>query len=125
MTNNIYKIKKGEKFPILIRIKNGDEDKPIDLTNAVIRFQLKDELRDEFNVIEKEITTETDIATIGKIINPTNGEVIIRLNDDDYKILVTERVYYLTIWYEIPEENFAKVISSNACGNLRFMVCIP
>ena len=125
MTNNIYKIKKGEKFPIFIRIKNRDEDKPIDLTNAIIRFQLKDELKDEFNVIEKEISVETDVNTIGRIINPTNGEIIIRLNDDDYDMLITERVYYLTIWYEIPEENFAKVISSNACGNLKFMVCIP
>ena len=125
MTNNIYKIKKGEKFPIYIKIKNRDEDKPIDLTNAIIKFQLKDELKDEFSVIEKVIDTESDVDTIGRITDPMNGEVIVRFNDDDYDMLVTQRIYYLTIWYEKPDENFAKVISSNACENLKFMVCVP
>lgn len=125
MTNNIYKIKKGEKFPIYIRIKNRDEDKPIDLTNATIKFQLKDELKDEFNIIEKIITIDSDADTIGRIITPENGELIVRFTDDDYDKLVVERVYYLTIWYEIESQDFAKVISSNGCENFKFIVCIP
>ena len=70
---NIYTIKKGEKFPIHITIKNKDLDEPIDLTGSIIKFQLKDELKDEFCVIDKTITEGTDIYSIGRIIDPKNG----------------------------------------------------
>ena len=53
---NIYTIKKGEKFPIHITIKNKDLDEPIDLTGSIIKFQLKDELKYEYCVIDKTIT---------------------------------------------------------------------
>lgn len=125
MRDNIYTIKKGEKFPIHIKVKNRDEDAPIDLTNAVIKFQLKDELKDEFYIIEKVITVDTDEYSIGRIIEPKNGEFIVRFDDEDYDKLVTNRIYYMTIWWEIPDENFAKVISSNCNDVFKFMVCHP
>ena len=125
MSNNIYSIKKGEKFPIHVKVKNRDEDAPIDLTNAVIKFQLKDELKDEFYIIEKVITTETDEYSIGRIIEPKNGEFIIRFDDEDYDKLIIDRIYYMTIWWEVPDENFAKVISSNCNNVFKFVVCHP
>lgn len=125
MNENIYTVKKGEKFPIHIKVKNRDEDAPIDLTNAIIKFQLKDELKDEFCVIDKIITTETDVYSIGRIVSPKEGEFIVRFDDEDYDKLVVNRIYYLTIWWEIPDENFSKVISSNCNDFFKFMVCHP
>ena len=125
MVNNIYCIKKGEKFPISITLHNRDEDIPIDLTNAVIKFQIKDELKDEFYVVNKTITEETDVDTIGRIVDPINGKVIVRLTNEDYENLVCERIYYLTITWEIPDEDFSKVVSSNCGENLLFKVCYP
>ena len=121
----MYTIKKGEKFPIKISLKNSDEDKPIDLTGSVIKFQLKDELRDEFYIIEKNITESSDEYSVGRIIDPKNGELILRFTDEDYDKLVYERIYYATIWWEIPEQDFAKVISSNGPNCFKFIMCIP
>jgi hypothetical protein len=125
MANNIYSIKKGEKYPITIKLKNKDLDTPIDLTNAVIKFQIKDELKDEFCIIEKVITIDTDVYTEGRIVDPENGEIIIKFTDEDFDKLIVERIYYITIWWEIPDEDFAKVISSNNKDYLKFMVCVP
>lgn len=121
----MYAIKKGEKFPIQITIKNSDEDKPIDLTGSIIKFQLKDELKDDFFVIEKIITENSEEYDVGRIIDPKNGELILRFTDDDYEKLVYERVYYAVIWWEIPEQDFAKVISSNGSNYFKFIMCIP
>lgn len=125
MANNIYSIKKGEKYPITIKLKNKDLDTPIDLTNAIIKFQIKDELKDEFCIIEKVITIDTDVYTEGRIVDPKNGEIIIKFTDEDFDKLIVERIYYITIWWEIPDEDFAKVISSNNKDYLKFMVCVP
>lgn len=125
MSNNTYTIKKGEKQNIFVKIKNTDEDTPIDLTNSVIRFTLKDELKDEFNIIEKEITTVSDAFSVGRILDPTLGEFTIRFTSDDYDKLVCERLYYATIIWEKPEEDFSKVISSNCNDYLLFKVCYP
>lgn len=121
----MYTIKKGEKFPIQITVKNSDEDKPIDLTGSVIKFQLKDELKDDFYVIEKIISETSDAYTDGRILDPKKGEFIVRFTDEDYDILVTERVYYLIILWTIPDEDFVKVISSNAGETFKFKVCYP
>ncbi len=125
MTNNIYSIKKGEKYNIFIKVKNRDEDKPIDLTNSVIHFQLKDELKDEFYIIDKTITTETDAYTVGRILNPELGEFTVRFTDEDYDKLVCERIYYLIITWSIPDLDFSKVISSNCSEYFKFKVCYP
>lgn len=122
---NIYTIKKGEKYPIQITIRNRDMDEPIDLTGSTIKFQLKDELKDDFFIIDKVITEETDSYTNGRIIEPQNGKLIVRFTDEDYDKLVIGRVYYITIWWEISSEDFSKVISSNGCETFKFTVCHP
>ena len=125
MNNKVYTIKKGEKFPILIKLKNFDEDAPIDLSNSTIRIIFKDELTDCLNTLEKTITETSDIDKDGKIISPTEGQVVFRLNDNDYKKFIVERVYYMTIIWDKPNENFSKVISSNGQEYLKFIVCHP
>lgn len=123
--SNIFSIRKGETYPISITVRNRDEDKPIDLTNSVIRFQLKDELRDEFCVIEKRITEDSDEYSVGRIADAKNGLIILRFTQDDYDKLVCERIYYATIFWDIPEQDFSKVISSNCGEAFRFKVCYP
>lgn len=123
--NNIFSIVKGETYPISITVRNRDEDKPIDLSNSIIRFQLKDELRDEFCVIEKKITTDSDVYSVGRIADPKNGLILLTFTLDDYDKLVCERIYYATIFWDIPEQNFSKVISSNCGETFKFKVCYP
>lgn len=125
MADNIYSIKKGEKFLIHVKVRNRDMDEPIDLSNAVIKIEVKDELKDEFNIIDRTITTETDAYEEGRILDPKNGEFVFMFSDSDYENLVAERIYYLIIWWTVPEENFAKVISSNCNQVLKLKVCNP
>lgn len=125
MGNYTYKIKKGYKGPINITVRNRDEDKPIDLTGSKILIQIKDELQDNFFIIDKTITEDTDIAIDGRIVSPEEGQIIFRFNDNDYEKLVVERIYFLTIWWIKEEEDFAKVISSNNDEVLQFQVCYP
>lgn len=125
MGNYTYKIKKGYKGPINITVRNRDEDKPIDLTGSKILIQIKDELQDNFFIIDKTITENTDIAIDGRIVSPEEGQIIFRFNDNDYEKLVVERIYFLTIWWIKEEEDFAKVISSNNDEVLQFQVCYP
>lgn len=125
MGNYTYKIKKGYKGPINITVRNRDEDKPIDLTGSKILIQIKDELQDNFFIIDKTITENTDVAIDGRIVSPEEGQIIFRFNDNDYEKLVVERIYFLTIWWVKEDEDFAKVISSNNDEVLQFQVCYP
>jgi hypothetical protein len=125
MGNYTYKIKKGYKGPINITVRNRDEDKPIDLTGSKILIQIKDELQDDFYIINKTITEDTDVYVDGRIVSPEEGQIIIRFNDEDYEKLIVERVYFLTIWWVKEDEDFAKVISSNCGEQLQFQVCYP
>lgn len=121
----MYAIKKGEKFPIQITIKNFDEDEPIDLTGSVIKFLLKDELKDDFYIIEKTISETSDAYTDGRILDPKKGELILRFTDEDFDKLVVERIYYLVLLWTIPDQDFVKVISSNVGDVFKFKVCYP
>lgn len=123
MNDNTFTVKQGEKQPHYIRLYNADEGKPIDLTNATIKLTIRDELEDQFSTIEKIITSETDVYSVGRILDPSKGEVIFRFTDDDYSKLVVERVYYMTIYWIVDDEYFSKVVSSNGCEMLKFKVC--
>ena len=125
MANFTYKLKKGYKGPINITVRNRDEDKPIDLTGSKILVQIKDALQDDFFIINKTITEDTDVYVDGRIVSPQNGQIIIRFNDEDYDKFIVERMYFLTIWWVKEDEDFAKVISSNCGEQLQFQVCYP
>lgn len=119
-----YSIRRSERYPIELTLINSDEAKPIDLTGASIRYALKDEIKDDFYIIDRTIDENTDIITDGgKITDATNGKVVIRFSEDDFNLLVDERIYYLVIWWIVPDENFVKVISSNCGEYLEFKVC--
>lgn len=125
MGNNLYSIKQGEKYDISIKLHDRDNDRAINLSNAIIHFQLKDELKDAFCIIDKTITLESDPYTIGRIIKPEEGVFTTRFTDEDYEKLVPERIYFLIITWDIPEQDFSKVVSSNCGENFLFKVCYP
>lgn len=119
-----YSIRRSERYPIELTLINADEGEPIDLTGAKIRYALKDEVKDDYYIIDRTVDENTDIITDGgKITDATNGKVIIRFSEDDFKLLVDERIYYLSIWWEVPSEDFIKVVSSNCGEYLEFKVC--
>lgn len=119
-----YSIRRSERYPIELALINADEGEPIDLTGAKIRYALKDEVKDDYYIINRTVDENTDIITDGgKITDATNGKVIIRFSEDDFKLLVDERIYYLSIWWEVPSEDFIKVVSSNCGEYLEFKVC--
>ena len=119
-----YSIRRSERYPIELALINADEGEPIDLTGAKIRYALKDEVKDDFYIIDRTVDENTDIITDGgKITDATNGKVIIRFSEDDFKLLVDERIYYLSIWWEVPSEDFIKIVSSNCGEYLEFKVC--
>lgn len=119
-----YSIRRSERYPIELVLINADEGEPIDLTGAKIRYALKDEVKDDYYIIDRTVDENTDIITDGgKITDATNGKVIIRFSEDDFKLLVDERIYYLSIWWEVPSEDFIKVVSSNCGEYLEFKVC--
>ena len=119
-----YSIRRSERYPIELALINYDEGEPIDLTGAKIRYALKDEVKDDYYIIDRTVDENTDIITDGgKITDAINGKVIIRFSEDDFKLLVDERIYYLSIWWEVPSEDFIKVIASNCGEYLEFKVC--
>lgn len=119
-----YCIRRSERYPIELTLINADESEPIDLTGAKIRYFLKDEVKDEEYIIDKTIDENTDIIEDGgKITDATNGKVVIRFDEDDFNLLVDERIYYLSILWMVPDEDFIKVISSNCGEYLEFKVC--
>lgn len=119
-----YCIRRSERYPIELTLINTDEDEPIDLTGASIRYALKDEVKDDYYIIDRTIDETTSIVEDGgRITEPTNGKVVIRFDEDDFNLLVDERIYYLSIWWIVPSENFIKVISSNCGEYLEFKVC--
>lgn len=119
-----YCIRRSERYPIELTLINADESEPIDLTGAKIRYFLKDEVKDEEYIIDKTIDENTDIIEDGgKITDAINGKVIIRFDENDFDLLVDERIYYLSILWMVPDEDFIKVISSNCGEYLEFKVC--
>ena len=118
-----YSIRRSERYPIELALINYDEGEPIDLTGAKIRYALKDEVKDDYYIIDRTVDENTDVITDGgKITDAINGKVIIRFSEDDFKLLVDERIYYLSIWWEVPSEDFIKVVSSNCGEYLEFKV---
>lgn len=118
-----YSIRRSERYPIELTLINYDEGEPIDLTGAKIRYALKDEVKDDYYIIDRTVDENTDVITDGgKITDAINGKVIIRFSEDDFKLLVDERIYYLSIWWEVPSEDFIKVVSSNCGEYLEFKV---
>lgn len=100
-------IKYGETYPLIFSCqdKNGN---PVDLTDAVISFELYDEIQDDEPTVQKTLTNNID--EVGGISDAQNGKFYVIFSDYDYELLYKGRIYYLNIW--LIKGNCKKVISS-------------
>lgn len=110
--------KQGEEFNLGFTIKCNDS--PMDLSTYTVKVQVKN-IPSEFDkpIIDKEITTTSDINEVGIIDDPLNGRFILHLTPEDTKYPIGE--YYLVI--SINSDYYSNIISSGNCGTAQFFIC--
>lgn len=105
------KIKKGESLGFVFDLKQNNE--PVDLSGAEVLFQVRENLLDDgVFLINKTITENSSINTIGQIINPTEGQFVIKVTSEDTQNLTSLRPYYAAIYYVI--DGITRCISANS-----------
>lgn len=120
----VVKIQSGEarSFGFTIKAKNSlDEYVPMDLTQYIVDFQIKEYPYASVNpIINKEITLDEDTLN-GWIYEPTLGKFKVEINQDDMDILIPGKEYYLVITLINGE---TRIIISGEGDNVgTFMVC--
>lgn len=111
-------VKQGEELNIGFTIKEGGD--PMDLSNYNIRFQVKRvPLVNAPAMIDKLITTVSDINDVGMINYPLQGQVVVHLKKEDTSYPPGE--YSLIIALEA--ENFVDIISSKCCNKAIYKIC--
>lgn len=111
-------VKQGEEISRTFTIKSNDA--PLDLTDYTIKVQVKDNpYVDVEPIFEKNITTTSDINTVGQITSPTLGQFQVRFTEEDTCLPVAE--YYLIIF--LNQGTTKDIISSNNCCNATYIVC--
>lgn len=111
-------IKQGEELNVGFTIKqNGTA---IDLTNYTIHFQVKrTPLVTALAIVDKLITTTSDINDIGQINYPQQGQFVVHLNVEDTSFPTGE--YSLIIALEQP--GYVDIISSKCCNKAIYKIC--
>jgi len=105
------KIKKGESLGFVFNLKQNNE--VMDLTGASILFQVREELADNgVYVINKTITEGSSLSTIGQIINPSQGQFVIKVTNTDTENLTALKPYFCAIYVEINGD--IRCISANS-----------
>ena len=136
----LIKVKQGEDMSIGFTIKQNDL--PMDLTSYTVHFQVKQNpIKSCKPIVDKYITTNSDINTIGKITEAYNGEVQVHLNEEDTSFNTGD--YFLVISLETykhkKDENgvdmfdengepimvidYCNIISSECCNNAIYRIC--
>lgn len=94
------KIKKGESLGFAFGLTI--EDSPIDLTGGTITFQVRQNLADNgVYVINKTITTSSDVETIGRITDAEKGQFVIMVTSTETAGLSTLKPYFAAIYYNV------------------------
>ena len=118
MAELILKVKQGEEINVGFTIKAGEER--MDLNGYNIRFQVKEvPLEKSRPLINKLITTVSDMNTDGMITYPDQGQVVVHLSKEDTSLNTGD--YSLIIGLE--GENYYDIISSKCQGKAIFRVC--
>lgn len=96
------------------------DNQPFSLLDYSIRFQVKNNpYEEEEPIIDKLITLNSDINTVGVINNPSQGKFVVKLNKEDTSLPVTE--YFLII--SLVKTGLEDIISSNYCNDAKYIVC--
>ena len=111
-------VKQGEEINVGFTInKNGN---PMDLSNYTVHFQVKKvPLVDAPAIVDKLITTVSDMNTVGMINQPLQGQFTVHLGVQDTSFPPGE--YALVIALEA--ENFVDIISSKCCNKAVYKIC--
>lgn len=111
-------VKQGEEINVGFTIKtNGN---PMDLSLYNIRFQVKRAPLEKVEpIIDKLITTTSDMNTVGMITDPSNGRFVVHLTKEDTSFPNTE--YSLIISLE--QEGLIDIISSKCCNKAIYRIC--
>ena len=111
-------VKQGEELNIGLTI--NEEGSPLDLSDFNIRFQVKKvPLVNAPAIVDKLITTTSDITTVGQITYPLQGQLEVHLGLEDTSFPPGE--YALIIALE--GENYVDIISSKCCNKAIYKVC--
>ena len=111
-------VKQGEELNIGFTIKQDGE--AMDLSSYTIHFQVKKvPLVTAPAMIDKYITTVSDINTIGQINTPLEGKFVVHLTEEDTSFPPGE--YALII--AIEADNFVDIISSKCCNKAIYKIC--
>lgn len=111
-------VKQGESLSVDMVIKSDGQ--PVDLNGATIRVQVKKDPYIELDpMFEKVITTTSDQAVDGQIVDPLNGRFQVRFNAEDTSYPPEE--YSLIVFFDYGPNN--AIISSGCCNNGVYRVC--
>ena len=118
MSELILPIKQGEELNVGFTIKqNGN---PMDLSDYTIRVQVKKvPLVTYPAMIDKEITTTSNINDVGQINYPEQGQFIIHLKKEDTSYPPGD--YNLIISLE--QYGYIDIISSKCCNKAIYKIC--
>jgi len=118
MSELILPVKQGEELNIGFTI--NQDGQPMDLTEYMVRVQVKrTPLVNASALINKEITVDSDLNTVGQINLPQQGQFILHLGLEDTSYPTGE--YSLIISIEQP--GFVDIISSKCCNKAIYKIC--
>lgn len=118
MSELILPIKQGEELNVGFTIKQNDE--PMDLSDYSVRFQVKRvPLVNSPAIIDKEITSVSDINDVGQITAPQQGQLVVHLTLADTSFPTGD--YSLIISVEQP--GYVDIISSKCCNKAVYKIC--
>lgn len=118
MAELILPIKQGEELNVGFTIKQ--DGNIMDLTDYTIRFQVKKvPLVNYPSMIDKEITTDSDINDVGQINYPEQGQFVVHLKVEDTSYPPSD--YALIISLEQP--GYVDIISSKFCNKAIYRIC--
>ena len=111
-------VKQGEELNRGFTIKVGGN--PIDLSPYTIIVQVKrTPLEKSKPIVDKTITTVSDLNVDGQILNPQQGEFVLHLTKEDTSWPTGE--YALII--ALQQENSYDIISSACCNKAVYAIC--
>ena len=116
------KIKQGESIGFAFTLT--EEGNPVDLTNSQMIMQVRENVEDTGEyLINKTITTESDVDTVGVIISPLEGKFMFKVNASDISSMSTTKPYFVAIYHVDGE--IKNCISANNHQVAKFIVLNP
>jgi len=111
-------IKQGEELNIGFTIRQ--DGVPLDLSDYKVLFQVKrSPLESAKAIVDKVITTTSDINNEGIINYPQQGQFIVHINKEDSSFPTGE--YSLIIALDAP--HLTDIISSKCCNKATYRIC--